>query len=692
MTDFVEQTTALLAETHRLAGWEHSVLVLARPHAPELAVIHINERGVAWGGAVRNPSRVAHYEEMARTVTSDGEEDISSAVAEFEPESGGRVPMDVLMGVQAAKAGEASDATTSLLLVRDLEEGRAVSARWDGRRTFFVNEPLGHTDALIAAFDELATEPLLGAAGQKPRLRLAPPPPSSSAPGGPSAVMRYLRLEQPELVEWIEPFDDWLAAQPPAVQVGAWLWARLGAELDQAAEWVPGADEVLDLMADDQEDYIDAGERDPQSNPLPDICAAMLGGVWEDIGKAEPEPRLGELLNVAANAAIGINGMSRRWGLAYDMSVGQVAAAGWMGEYEMGPALIGLATLCPHIQRLWWIGECLARQGIVLSDSTVAPFPDDEMEAVRLLARMAANQPVLATAPQLQKQVPLRSDRWMSLTNRSHEVLDALALPHDPELSERLADEIRNRRHYLLDHVAVIELEELGISRLVLAPEEGADDQSMIAVNALVEHEQGTFVVSTSIRAGEGSHGIGPLRDFVGSKALPTVTTLAPAFLTERTQTEGSSPLELLVLSAWRDLVVPDVRDQQYVTVSERTRKGRRAERAGRARRVVHYVPRRLVVRRAEREARAASGEPTLRELYPVGAFAKRLPEGHSRSAEAALCGRDRNPARGASDCRSPALARRYRRGARPRCRVRGRARARLAKLERTRPPAHAPP
>jgi hypothetical protein len=94
--------------------------------------------------------------------------------------------------------------------------------------------------------------------------------------------------------------------------------------------------------------------------------------------------------------------------------------------------------------------------------------------------------------------------------------------------------------------------------------------------------------------------------------------------------------VELLILSAWRDLTVPDVRDEQFEVAIERKGKAKGKQRRGRqASTVVNYLPRRVAARRAEQAERDQVGGPTLRRLYPVGAFARRLAPGRQRSADA---------------------------------------------------------
>jgi hypothetical protein len=217
----------------------------------------------------------------------------------------------------------------------------------------------------------------------------------------------------------------------------------------------------------------------------------------------------------------------------------------------------------------------------------------------------------------------------MSLTDRSRRAIEELDLPEDRELVDRLAHEIKVGRHFALDHVAMIEVDEKNINRIVLAPEERADDGANLGLIGLVEHRRGIFAASCTVPVKTAEQS--PFR--LPQDSAPTALTFAPAFMRQMIG-EGASSIELIMLSAWRDLVVADVREQQYEREVVRKAKGK--ARKGRATEVVHYLPRLVAIRRSERTAREATGEPALRRLYPVGAYAKRLPEDQKRSLEAA--------------------------------------------------------
>jgi hypothetical protein len=122
------------------------------------------------------------------------------------------------------------------------------------------------------------------------------------------------------------------------------------------------------------------------------------------------------------------------------------------------------------------------------------------------------------------------------------------------------------------------------------------DDGANLGLIGLVEHRRGTFVVSCTV----------PIKTAEQSKfrlpqeSAPTALTVAPAVMREMTS-EGAASLELMMLSVWRDLIVADVRDQQYEVEVVRKAKGK--ARKGRTTEVVRYLPRRVALRRAERAA-----------------------------------------------------------------------------------------
>jgi len=637
-TEFLDGLARIQQSIHSAGEWEHSVLLLVRPSMGEAGVVHVDEARRVWVGSTRAARQIERLRRAASAITSGDEENISDLVAAFSPEGQERVDTRQLMGFHVESAGRGSDAAIAMFMVRDAAAQVSMTAKWEAGETTFVEEPLGYTDALIADAGAYATQPWLDTRGSKGPLRLSPPRADEDRRRGPSALLRYLRVELPDDVPMIEPFDDWLAQQDAPVQVFAWVWARVASSLKDApghledegmAEGFVG---LLDALADEQNEYLpDLDAVDQTGNPLPDVVGAQLGGIWEDVAveaDESPAPRLNELINAALSAVQMFGRASPRWGLGYDMSMGQVAMLGIGQTYDDMLSAMLLAPAFMELQRLWWVAECVSRKGVALSGSHAPAFPADEMECVRLLCRMAANQPTLAAGAALQRQLPMRADRWLSLTDRSRRAIDDLDLPDDRELVEHLADEIKTGRHFALDHIAIIEVDEMNIDRIIIAPEERADDGANLGLIGLVEHRRGSFVVSCTVPTRTATPS--PVR--LPQDAGPTALTFAPAVM-RQAMGEGASSLELMMLSAWRDLVVADVREQQYE--AEVVRKAKGKARKGRSTEVVRYLPRRVALRRAERGAREATGEPTLRRLYPVGAFAKRLPEGQNRSSEA---------------------------------------------------------
>jgi len=218
----------------------------------------------------------------------------------------------------------------------------------------------------------------------------------------------------------------------------------------------------------------------------------------------------------------------------------------------------------------------------------------------------------------------------------------------DPELAARLAEEIVERRHYTLPSVSVIELDELGIRRIVLTPEEQpltsvSGTQAAFHLGFFVDHAAGGFYGRAEVYA-ERVEGLGKRRGLVTAPAIYSRAALdeeevpeADAPVLPPAVVEAIAAVELIVLSAWRDLVVPEVRDQHYEI--DRIRKAKGGKRARAAKRgdveIIRYIPRRLLLLREERERTASTGAHMPRRLYPVGAFSRRLPEGQKRSREA---------------------------------------------------------
>lgn len=282
-------------------------------------------------------------------------------------------------------------------------------------------------------------------------------------------------------------------------------------------------------------------------------------------------------------------------------------------------------------QRLMWISECLEKQGLYLGGRR-EPFPPRQDEIASLLCELSYDLEPILQAPELMRELPLRPDAYLYRRHATPRLLEQMRVRSQPELAESLIAAIRNERHYTLDHIARIELGgRYGLERLTLAPEHWNGDTGIVSF--LAAHKRGTFLGETRI-------GPAGFTEF-GWPALTNV----PAFSHyEPGSVEGwaelYAPLTNLVLAAWRNIVVPRVRDEHYELSVRRKPKGSGQRGARQARRgdvaVVEYLPRTLALRRAEEEERRQRGEKApLRRVYRVGNFVKALPDGQQRSAEA---------------------------------------------------------
>lgn len=272
----------------------------------------------------------------------------------------------------------------------------------------------------------------------------------------------------------------------------------------------------------------------------------------------------------------------------------------------------GVVAVFPW-QRLLWLAGCRDAPGL------------DEGERLAYLLRLAANQPVLGDWPALSRFVPDRAEKVMPLSADAYRRFRRDGIPDDPALVSRLAWEILNERHYLLEGISVVEVDELGIARVILSPEIREGEGFRCGV--MVDHTVGSIAAEVLIAEDSDRP----------ARALTYVPALEARAARAGESDEARAAIELLVLAIWRDLVVPRVRDEQYE--GRRTRKargrGRRSQRRG-GTEVNRYLPRTLVYRRArQRAARTAGRRNEPPRLYAVGTFARRLPEGQRRSREA---------------------------------------------------------
>jgi hypothetical protein len=281
-------------------------------------------------------------------------------------------------------------------------------------------------------------------------------------------------------------------------------------------------------------------------------------------------------------------------------------------------------------QKLTWVSECIERQGVHLGGraETIS-----QKNGAELLLTLAETLDPLLQVPELLREVPLNPNSYLYPRHANRRLLEAMRIRAEPELARAFIADIRERRHYVLDHIARIELGgRYGIERIVLGPERW--DGDMGVVGFIVHHKRGALLGTTMIGP--------PGMEELGWPALSQVPVFGPALDGEPVEELANlfGYFTILVLAAWRNIVVPRVRDEHYEVNVRRKPKGS-GKRAGRqARRgdlaIVEYLPRLLSIRREEEAERKARGESApLRRVYRVGTFTKALPEGQKRSPEA---------------------------------------------------------
>ena len=320
----------------------------------------------------------------------------------------------------------------------------------------------------------------------------------------------------------------------------------------------------------------------------------------------------------------------RAWGACYESRI-----AIWTAE--MLAAKLGLndeqqARLRRAVaawQRLVWTAECLQHGGVYFGGRP-EPLPREEGEAAALLVALGDLLEPLLHSPELLRVLPKRADAYLYRRHATKALLDSISIRRERELAGIFATDIRERRHYTLDHIARVELGgRYGVDRVTLAPEHRGSDDSFFT-GFVIEHRRGA-IVGTIFLTEPGSDW--PAMTYLnGFERALDETSLSYEELT--------APLTMLVLAAWRNLVVPRVRDEHYEITVRRKPKASGNRRARQVRRgdvgVIDYLPRTLVYRRMEEASRRERGEDApLRALYRVGNFARRLPEGDHRSADA---------------------------------------------------------
>jgi hypothetical protein len=109
------------------------------------------------------------------------------------------------------------------------------------------------------------------------------------------------------------------------------------------------------------------------------------------------------------------------------------------------------------------------------------------------------------------------------MTEEAYRRFRKAGIAADPELAARLAEEIVERRHYMLSTVSVIEFEKLGVRRITLTPGEQplptiTREQAAFHLGFFVDHAIGGFYGRgpSSPRTLEGAEG---RRAFVAAPA-----------------------------------------------------------------------------------------------------------------------------------------------------------------------------
>lgn len=289
-----------------------------------------------------------------------------------------------------------------------------------------------------------------------------------------------------------------------------------------------------------------------------------------------------------------------------------------------------LVALVKTWQKVLWVSECVERQGIYLGGRAEAV---SRAHGAELLVTIAESLDPLLRVPELLRELPLQPDSYLYPRHATRRLLESMRIRAEPELAAAFIEDIRERRHYVLDHIARVELGgRYGVQRITLGPERWHDDSGQVAY--IVHHKRGCFLgLTMTFPPGAIDH------DWPALSAVPIFNGQLdgePAEDIERL----FGHITILALGAWRNLVVPRVRDEHYEVSVRRKPKGSGKRPARQVRRgdlaIVEYLPRLLAIRREEEAARRERGEAApLRSVYRVGTFTKRLPEGQHRSPTA---------------------------------------------------------
>jgi hypothetical protein len=458
-------------------------------------------------------------------------------------------------------------------------------------------------------------------------------------------LSRFLARELPGLEQELEVQADELAARPPEEQVVHFLWLDLRHQVRELRLLDEGR-QLVELLQARCHNYLP--DRLPDSPATATgwaVAAAVAGTAADDVargfpfyndfaavtGKDTADDRFRLDTFLAACRTI-LPLLERDRGRYDEDLIARFAmiATELVGYQAVLQIDIQRLGVCAHTwQKLWWATESLLKGGALYTPGRVEPFPGDPVERLAYLARLAAQQPILAEWPALARFVPASSDELQPLSTVAYERFLKGAVAYDAELSQQLAEALQQERRYALDHIAVVEIDEMDVRRLVLAPERRSRmaDTTFLECGFWFEHATGAFVGKVMLVEGTDE-----------------IVTFAPSVANQAMRRgedwrEAQAVIELVVLAAWRDLVVADVREQQYESTLVRKQKGK-SSRPGRTEArgdytIIRYLPRRVVARRAEEKAAEQSGQRAHPRLYPVGAFARALPQGRKRGGEA---------------------------------------------------------
>jgi hypothetical protein len=279
-----------------------------------------------------------------------------------------------------------------------------------------------------------------------------------------SDLERFFSREHRELLDELDPHRGQARELDVFGQAVLGGWCELAASVRGVNE--PIAEPLLEFYAAEADGYA-PDDPDPEREVVAICFGTIINGTVEDITSGSI--RLGELCESFA----WLHELIRTHGggtvSIYGTGMFQQIVRDLMPRLEIEELAPALAWLIPW-QRLAWLSECQLREGAVLSRGRGEPLIGDEREQLTYLMRLAANQPGLANWPELARFVPRRAENLLPLSADAYRRFRRDGIPDDPELSDRLVDDIVDRRHYVLDIISVIEVDALGVKRIVLAP------------------------------------------------------------------------------------------------------------------------------------------------------------------------------------------------------------------------------